>query len=375
MTHSLDVCVRGSGIVGRTLALMLARERLRVGLVAAPAAAAHHTDVRAYALNAASRALLESVRVWPDECEATPVRRMCVSSESATTVQFSADDMGVSALTWMVDVPALETRLQQAVQFQPWIESLPSAQNAPLTVVCEGKASLSRIEFGVTLTQKAYAQTAVAARLRCERPHAQVAYQWFKNGEILAFLPLGGAQGNSVAVVWSVHPDRASALLELDAQAFAHALQEASEATLGSLELISERAAWPLVMAQAQRWVGLLGTGPGARAWALAGDAAHAVHPLAGQGLNLGLADVAELTTVLRQREYWRSLSDLKLLRRYERARKVAQTAMGGVMDGLQQVFTREDTALQTLRDWGMKGFERSGPVKRWVAQRAMGLV
>jgi 2-polyprenyl-6-methoxyphenol hydroxylase-like FAD-dependent oxidoreductase len=200
-----------------------------------------------------------------------------------------------------------------------------------------------------------------------------VAYQWFAKGEILAFLPLGGEQGNSVAVVWSVATERALELLALEPQAFAQELQALSQNALGQVALSSERVAWPLISAQAQQWVGQM-TPAGAEAWALAGDAAHAVHPLAGQGLNLGLADVAELTRVLHQREYWRSVGDQKLLRRYERSRKAALASMGGAMDGLQQLLTRQETPLQTLRDWGMKGFENSGPLKRWVAQRAMGL-
>jgi 2-polyprenyl-6-methoxyphenol hydroxylase-like FAD-dependent oxidoreductase len=106
----------------------------------------------------------------------------------------------------------------------------------------------------------------------------------------------------------------------------------------------------------------------------LAGDAAHAVHPLAGQGLNLGLADVATLAEILQKREYWRALGDHKLLRRYERARKAEVLPMSAAMDGLQQLFALDGNAWQSLRNWGMNGFERSGPIKQWVARRAMGL-
>ena len=355
MTQALDICIRGAGIVGQTLA---------------PAAAA---DVRAYALNAASKALITSVRGWPDAQHATAVRRMRISHEGGAQLQFSAEELAVPALAWIVDVPALEARLAQAVGFQPLIEPLASAQAAPLTVVCEGKASRSRAEFGVQFQVKPYGQTAIATRLQCERPHAQVAYQWFSKGDILAFLPLDGEQGNSVAVVWSVSTERAAVLQALAPEAFARELQVFSQNALGKLALSSERVSWPLISAQAQQWVGQISP-PGAQAWALAGDAAHAVHPLAGQGLNLGLADVAELTRVLHEREYWRSVGDLKLLRRYERSRKAALATMGGAMDGLQQLLTRQDAPLQTLRDWGMKGFDSSGPLKRWLAQRAMGI-
>jgi 2-polyprenyl-6-methoxyphenol hydroxylase-like FAD-dependent oxidoreductase len=373
MTQAFDICIRGAGMVGQTLALLLARDRLRVGLVRPPVApGAGASDVRAYALNAASKELIASVRGWPDAAHATPVRQMRISNDRGAQVQFSAEELAVPALAWIVDAPALEARLAQAVGFQALIEPIELPQNAALTVVCEGKSSRSREEFGVQFLGMPYGQTAIATRLQCERPHAQVAYQWFSQGEILAFLPLGGEQGNSVAVVWSVATERAADLMALEPQAFAQALQTVSQNALGKLTLSSERVAWPLISAQAQQWVGQM-TPAGKQAWALAGDAAHAVHPLAGQGLNLGLADVAELARVLHQREYWRSVSDPKLLRRYERSRKAALATMGGAMDGLQQLLTRQDAPLQSLRDWGMKGFDNSGPLKRWVAQQAMG--
>ena len=122
---------------------------------------------------------------------------------------------------------------------------------------------------------------------------------------------------------------------------------------------------WPLQLAQADHWCG-----PG---WALAGDAAHTVHPLAGQGLNLGLADAMELAHVLRARETWRSAGDVRLLRRYERARKSDLIAMRAATDGLQQLFAQPALPWARLRNWGMSGFDRSGPVKRWVAKQAMG--
>jgi 2-polyprenyl-6-methoxyphenol hydroxylase-like FAD-dependent oxidoreductase len=196
-----------------------------------------------------------------------------------------------------------------------------------------------------------------------------VARQWFADGEILAFLPLGGAQppqgGHSVAMVWSVRQERVDALLQRPAAEFESQLDAASRGALGQLSLASERAAWPLQLARADRWCG-----PG---WVLAGDAAHSVHPLAGQGLNLGLADAQALAGVLRERDYWRPVSDIKLLRRYERARKAQVQAMGAATDGLQQLFARNDATTGWLRNWGMKGFELAGPLKHWVARQAAG--
>ena len=376
MAKAFDVCIRGGGMVGRALALTLARNNLRVGLVApvlATGASPPH-DVRAYALNLAARQLLESVRGWPDAGSATAVHRMQVGGDHGGEVSFDAAQQGVEALAWIVDVPALEARLADALKFQPLVELIAAPAPAALTVVCEGKHSASRAEFGVDYEVTPYGQHAVATRVECELPHGQTARQWFSGGRILAFLPLGGPEGNSVAVVWSVEKAESERLLGLDAEVFAGELAVASQQALGRVVSVGERAAWPLQRALASRWVGEGNTPGTVKAWALAGDAAHTVHPLAGQGLNLGLADVAELARVLREREYWRPVGDAKVLRRYERSRKTAAAAMGLATDGLQRLFAIHDGVLPALRNWGMTGFENSGPLKSWVARQAMGL-
>jgi 2-polyprenyl-6-methoxyphenol hydroxylase-like FAD-dependent oxidoreductase len=370
MALPLDVCIRGGGIVGRTLALLLARERLRVGLVA-PAIdknAANRPDVRAYALNLASRNLLESLRCWPDPVAATPVLHMKVSEDLGGEVNFDAAQCGTPALTWIVDVPVLEAQLANAVHFQPLIELLDVPAPAALTVVCEGKASSTRAEFGVDFEVTPYAQHAIAARIACEKPHEQIARQWFTQGEILAFLPLGGAVGNSVAIVWSVSPEHAAKLLQLSPEDFCLELQATSQHSLGQLTLASERAVWPLQKARARQWTGRTAAG----AWVLAGDAAHNVHPLAGQGLNMGLADVSELAKLIRERDYWRPVGDDKLLRRYERSRKAGILSMATATDGLQWLFSQHGSTWGTLRNWGMNRIDHSGLLKQWMARQAM---
>ncbi len=377
MAQTFDICIRGAGVVGRTLALLLARERLRVALVApagAPGAPAA-PDVRAYALNAASQALLQSLRAWPDARHATPVLRMAVCADQDGAVQFDAGAQGSEALAWIVDVPALEARLHDAVRFQPQVELVDAPVAAPLTVVCEGRASRTRELLGAEFDVTPYGQTAIATRLDCEQPHGQVARQWFApDGSILAFLPLGGPEGNSVAVVWSVPHDQATQWLAADDDTFTQALAQASHGALGVLQMSAPRAAWGLQQARARHWCGRM-PGLAQAAWALAGDAAHNVHPLAGQGLNLGLADARLLAQVLQERESWRPLHDLRLLRRYERGAKAALLPAGLVMDGLQQLFSRREPLVAAARNWGMNGFARSGPLKHWVARRAMGSV
>ena len=365
MAAPYDVCIRGAGIVGRTLALLLARDRLRVALVDLPQPPASRPDVRAYALNAASRDLLQRLRAWPDEQYATPVAAMDVRGDEDGRVRFSAQEEGVPALAWIVEVEPLLARLAEAVRFQPHVEVVTTPQPAALTVVCEGRASSTRAEFGVPFEVAAYAQRAIAARLVCEKGHGGVAHQWFEDGNVLGLLPLGGPQGNSVALVWSLQEGRVDELLTMPAEEFQARLQTCSHQELGRLTLTTERVVWPLQRAMAQRWCG-----PG---WTLAGDAAHNLHPLAGQGLNLGLADAETLARVLHEREYWRGVGDEKLLRRYERARKAEVMAMTWTTDGLQQLFAQPAEPWAWLRNWGMRGFDRSGPVKRWVVRQAMG--
>ena len=383
MAHHFDIAIRGCGIVGRTLALLLANQRLRVALIQtqAPITLAGQTDVRAYSLNTAAQNLLASVRCWPEGTAVTPVLQMQVFGDHGGELNFLAREQGVDALNWMVDVPALEAQLASAVRFQPLIQEFHSdgAQtlSAPLTVVCEGRASRTRAELGVQFDVKAYAQHAVAARLTCALPHGQTARQWFQSGasaaqaDILALLPTGGEAGHEVALVWSVPPAKAQALMALPEADFAQALGEACGHALGEMTLTGPRAMWPLQLAQAKPWIGTL-PGQPERSFALAGDAAHAMHPLAGQGLNVGLADVAELARVLAEREYWRSLNDLKLLRRYARARQADVQAMAWVTDHLQNLFAQPGAPWQPLRNWGLNAFNQLGPIKRWATAQAM---
>lgn len=384
-----DVQVLGAGIVGRCLALSLARLGLQVALRLDADRPPGGDDVRAYALNAASVELLKGLKVWNGlpASSVTPVLDMHVQGDiSGSTIDFSAWQQRVSALAWITDAGVLERELAAAVRFAPHItvidaaspsggdagdvhaspRALPNPEfEAPLIALCEGKFSSTRAALGVQFERVAYGQHAVAARLTTPQAHQGIARQWFRSPDVLALLPFDTPQPqHSLALVWSMPDARACELLALDAEAFEAQLMHATHGEAGELTLASERAAWPLMRAQASDW-----SGPG---WVLLGDAAHVVHPLAGQGLNLGLADVATLCRVIANREPWRELGDEKLLRRYTRERMAPTWAMGQMTDGLMRLFSHDAPALRELRNRGLSLVNHLSPLKRWLASRAL---
>lgn len=387
-THRTDVCVQGSGIVGACLALSLARLGLRVDWVAPPASTADaRPDVRAYALNGTSIRLLVELKVWQalPPTASTPVRDMRIAGDAGGRLDFSAWQQGVGELAWIVDAAVLERRLRDAIGFAAHVRTVPAPTPAALVAHCEGKHSAARERLGVRFERHAYGHSAIAARLVGDRPHEGVAHQWFRSPDVLALLPFDAPEpGRSWALVWSAPTDMARELAAIPVDAFERRLADAvsgggasdsgseprrgaapaGASPVGPLRLASERAVWPLVLARADRW-----SGPG---WVLLGDAAHVVHPLAGQGLNLGLADVVALTRVLAAREPWRSPGDARLLRRYERARQGPALAMGGLTDGLLHLFAAPAAPFRPLRNTGLALVDRTGPVKRWLAARAL---
>ncbi|WP_280154550.1 FAD-dependent monooxygenase [Piscinibacter sp. XHJ-5] len=365
---SFDVLVRGAGIVGQSLALALARLGLQVALRPDEARADAGPDVRAYALNATSVALLQRLKVWDalPEAARTAVHDMHIEGDAGTGVlEFSAWEQRVGELAWIVDAAVLERELAAAVRFAPHITLTRDEVNAPLVALCEGKASAAREALGVSFERHPYGHRAIAARLIASQPHRHVARQWFRSPDVLALLPFDTPRPQaSYALVWSMPDARADALLAMDERAFEQSLHEATGTAAGELTLASPRAAWPLMQARARSVCG-----PG---WVLLGDAAHVVHPLAGQGLNLGLGDVVVLARVIAEREPWRALGDEKLLRRYMRERTAPTWAMGQVTDGLLRLFAHSAPGVRELRNRGLTLVNHLSPLKRWLTARAL---
>lgn len=422
---NFDVCIRGAGIVGRALALKLGQAKLRVALVDSGPSDKQARDIRAYALNHASRQLLESLRCWPDGSAITPVQHMEIHGDTNGRLHFDAPAFAAkpgdappsdgasdaAALAWIVDVPALEDVLSAALRFQSTVDIVKEPVAAPLTAICEGKFSASRDALGIDAAGHDYPQHAIATRISTNLPHGGTARQWFSGPHIVALLPLGGDAGNEYAVVWSTSVEQANRLSALSDSDFAQELQAlvngpssdaAAPLQAQALEitLSGGRARWPLRLSQAAHWCGSMAdTAPsqsaktplplpakhGQRAgavqtsasghnWVLLGDAAHTVHPLSGSGLNLGMGDVAALSALLLAQPSWRPVQDLRVLRQYERERKTALQPFALATDSLQWLFWQDLPLLQSLRNWGMRGFSSSGPLKDWVIRQAMNL-
>ena len=363
-----DVLVRGSGTAGASLALALSRRGFSVALLGEPRVPGSTPEVRTYALNAASVALLTDLKVWgalPADA-ATPVYDMRVEGDvPGATLNFSAWTQGVRQLAVIVDAAALDDALQAALRYAPHVTVVDAPVQCELNAVCEGRASSAREALGVHFSVHDYGQRAVAARLVSSQSHQGIARQWFRSPDVLALLPFDRPQPrSSYGLVWSLPADRALEVQRLEPAAFEKLLAEATGGAAGALQLASERATWPLARAQAQR---VSGDG-----WVLLGDAAHVVHPLAGQGLNLGLADVAALVRVIAEREPWRRLGDPKLLRRYARQRAAPTWAMGELTGGLLNLFASRQPLARELRNRGLTLVNDIPPLKRWLTARAL---
>ncbi len=365
---SVEVLIRGDGAVGRTLALALARQGLRVGLLGRTQARSN--DVRGYALNAAAQALLSELKVWEGMAPSaiTPVYDMQIAGDSAPgALQFSAWGAQVRELSHIVDAAELDAQLDNALRFAPHVQRLDAEVPHALLALCEGREAEGLAARGIQVSRQAYGHHALATRLVSDLPHQGRAWQWFgAGGEVLALLPMDRPQpGHSYALVWSQPQAAAQAHLALEPMALAALLNQATGGLAGQLQVSAPCAAWPLNLLRANPMVreGLV----------LLGDCAHQVHPLAGQGLNLGLADVAALARVLGAREAWRPLGDIRLLRRYERERALDTWLMGQVTDTLWHGFAHPAAAARLVRNQGMALVNQISPLKRWLSQRAMG--
>ncbi|HUH40680.1 MAG TPA: FAD-dependent monooxygenase [Castellaniella sp.] len=390
--NSIIVC--GTGIVGLACALGLAREGFSVTLLgprptpARPDPEVYHP--RVYALSQASQTLLARLGAWRlmDATRVAAVRAMEVYGDGGGALDLSAWQDAQGTLAWIAESDQIENALLQLVHVLdiPWVEdafqSLETSQTgvqlrtrngqlmqADLLVGADGARSAVREAAGIDHHYTPYGDMGVVAHLDAELPHQGKALQWFTGDSVLALLPLSDtSDGPQVSMVWSLPEGRAREFLVLAADAqqdfLASRLQAITGGRLGRLLLRSRPQGFSLSLERSAM------VAPGI---ALVGDAAHRVHPLAGQGLNLGLGDVACLMQVLTQRPSFRALGAPQVLARYRRARAEPILAMSLLTDGLHRLFGAQCAPIAWARNEGMRVLDRVPFIKRHLIRAAAG--
>jgi 2-octaprenyl-3-methyl-6-methoxy-1,4-benzoquinol hydroxylase/2-octaprenylphenol hydroxylase len=388
---SLDVAVVGGGMVGAAAALALARAGFSTALLEAHAPAAWdasaEVDLRVVGLAPSSVMLLDELGVWTSirEARVGPYSHMHVwDAESGAAIDFDAASEGRDRLGYIVENNLVQWTLWQALEAAGVRRLCPAEVQgfearedriqlelaggetlaAGLLVAADGAASPLRQLAGIGTRGRDYAQRAVVAHVATERPHEDTAWQRFLPGGPLALLPL--ADGRS-SIVWSLPEAEARRVLALDEQAFLSELGVASDFRLGRIVAVTPRAAFPLKLQLAERYQ--------ADRFVLLGDAAHAVHPLAGQGVNLGLRDVIELRdTLVDARAAGRDIGAAHVLRRYARRRRSADTLDALGFDALARIYAWQSPALVAVRGVGVRLLDRLTPLKRKLSEHAAGL-
>jgi 2-polyprenylphenol 6-hydroxylase len=393
-----DIVIAGGGTVGLTAAALLAnsgqRDRLNIRVIDAgerprfdPAAA---LSLRVSAIASGSARLYAALGVWDKvlSARACPFRGMRVwdaerDADGPATLSFDAAEFGVPELGFIVENALLQDALLRVLDasdvelsFGTPIRSLAAAGDRcdvlfedgtaarpELLIGADGASSLVRRQAGIGSLVRRYGQAAFVTHLRPERAHSHIAWQRFLPDGPLALLPLSDGR---VSIVWSTTPEEAEEAKAMPDDALCARLSEASAQVLGALAPDGPRGSFPLTAQHASRYVT-----PG---MALIGDAAHSIHPLAGQGANLGVADAAALAkAVCGALAAGEHPGDLPALRRYERSRRGANVAMLNFVDGLNRLFASRSPSIGALRNAGMALFNASGPLRKRVVEAALG--
>ena len=384
-----DVIIAGGGIAGLAQACTLVNTGLRIGIIdqQEPAAFKRDYSLRVSAINRASLQVFEHAGVLERmrQMRVSPFREMHVwDSSGVGQIHFDSAELGLDALGCIIENNVIQLALLEVVKQADtidWlcparIESLETADEpkrltladgheltARLVIGADGAKSVVRKAMGIKLQRKPYQQRAIVCTVATELDHQQTAWQCFAPAGPLAFLPL--ADGNC-SIVWSLDEAEADAMMAVDETDFAERLEQAFEYRLGSVKPVSRRAVFPLGHGHVEQYVQ-----PGL---ALIGDAAHNIHPLAGQGANLGISDAACLAAVitgaLQGQRQWNAFHTL---RKYERSRKGDNRMMETAMTGFKYLFGNTDPLLTEMRNMGLNLVDRAGPVKQLFIRQALG--
>ncbi|MGH1439345.1 MAG: UbiH/UbiF/VisC/COQ6 family ubiquinone biosynthesis hydroxylase [Cellvibrionaceae bacterium] len=398
-----DVIIVGAGLVGASLAASIAanpvNQHLSIGLIEqAPAPEPSNVssqppefDARVVALTQASIELLKEIDAWDEVLgtRACPYRSMRVWDNDGTgDIYFSASELGQSELGFIVEnrivlntvlevvgryhnIHTLRGHSVTSVEYKEEKQSLilsdGSEYKTSLLVAADGGHSKIRDLAGLPVRQWDYQHKAIVTTVRHEQSHQSTAWQNFLVTGPLAFLPLGDASEKYSSIVWSLESKVADEYMNLSDADFQDALGKAFEYRLGTVEAVTKRYSFPLVQRHAVDYI--------APQLALVGDAAHTIHPLAGQGVNLGLLDVGALSKeISRSSSRQLTLSDPSLLRRYQRQRKKHNLEVMLLMESFKRLFGSRNLAVRWLRNSGLKVVDRTKPIKNWLAKQAMGL-
>lgn len=392
-----DVIFAGGGMVGLTLAVALAEQGLRCAVVdkedpATVLDAAY--DGRASAIALGSGRVLKAIGVWDDGLEeaASPIWDIRVvdghpmRGVSPLFLHYDHTDVGDEPFGWIIENRAVRAALYRRAASQPSLEIIapvgidaiergPSGAEArlsngrrlkaPLAIAADGKFSRQREAAGIRTTGWRYEQTSIVCTVRHERPHAGVAVELFLPGGPFAMLPM---TDNRCNIVWSEETEAAKRLATLPEDEFLAELSLRFGDWLGALELAGPRFSHPLSLSQAETYI--------TERMALIGDAAHAIHPIAGQGLNMGLRDVAAMAEVLVDAaRLGLDIGSQPVLARYERWRRFDNVLLASVTDGLTRLFSNDVPPIRLARDLGLAAVNRLPPAKHFLMRHAMGVV
>lgn len=401
MSVDFDVAICGGGMVGAAVAALLLHEprlsELSIALIEprfpTQPPSATDIDLRVSAISRASERMLKACGAWShlDANSLSPYSEMIVwdagaKAEGLGSLHFSASALGEPNLGYVVDNKCLQWALLEAathsrvvklgaqlseLTLEPDLGRLKLSDGRQITarliVAADGAHSLSREQIGVASETRSYRQSAVVTHVQTERSHRGAAWQRFLPTGPIAFLPLFDGRSS---IVWTTTPEHADELLKMSADEFAVAIENAGDHVLGAIRIAGPRAAFALQIAQAKEYC--------RPHFVLVGDAAHSIHPLAGQGVNLGFMDAAALVQTLAETRVvgasLESLGELRALRRYERWRKSENTMALGLVDGLNRLFSNANAAAGMVRRAGFGLLDRAPIAKRWLMLRALGL-